>query len=118
MLAEKKTLLEQGGIDIDSALARFMGNEAMLERYLQKFLNEESYSSLRDAVNAQDWETAARAAHTLKSVCGTLGCTRMAELVIRQEQLLRSGEREAASAMMPEITACYDGICSLLRGQE
>ena len=34
----RKARLEAGGIMVDEALERFMGNEAMLERYLQKFL--------------------------------------------------------------------------------
>ena len=36
----RKARLEAGGIMVDEALERFMGNEAMLERYLQKFLSE------------------------------------------------------------------------------
>ena len=31
----RKARLEAGGIMVDEALERFMGNEAMLERYLQ-----------------------------------------------------------------------------------
>ena len=81
----RKARLEAGGIMVDEALERFMGNEAMLERYLQKFLSEKSYAMLRDSLASNDWEAAGRAAHTLKSICGTKGCEAMQELVILQE---------------------------------
>lgn len=68
----RKARLEAGGIMVDEALERFMGNEAMLERYLQKFLSEKSYAMLRDSLASNDWEAAGRAAHTLKSICGTI----------------------------------------------
>ena len=58
----RKARLEAGGIMVDEALERFMGNEAMLERYLQKFLSEKSYAMLRDSLASNDWEAAGRAA--------------------------------------------------------
>ena len=85
----RKARLEAGGIMVDEALERFMGNEAMLERYLQKFLSEKSYAMLRDSLASNDWEAAGRAAHTLKSICGTIGCEAMQELVILQERHIR-----------------------------
>ena len=90
----RKARLEAGGIMVDEALERFMGNEAMLERYLQKFLSEKSYVMLRDSLASNDWEAAGRAAHTLKSVCGTIGCEAMQELVILQERHIRAGETD------------------------
>ena len=112
----RKTKLEAGGVNVNSALERFMGNEAMAERYWQKFLDEKSYATLRSAIAAIDRETAAMAAHTLKSVCGTLGCEAMQELVIRQERHIRAGEWEEAVGMMPEISLAYERICGVLGG--
>ena len=36
----QKSQLIAAGIDIDDALPRFMGNEALLERFLKKFLQD------------------------------------------------------------------------------
>ena len=110
----KKMRLEAGGIMVDEALERFMGNEAMLERYLQKFLNEKSYALLRDSLAASDWETAGRAAHTLKSVCGSIGCAAMQKLVILQESHIRAGEWKEAVDMMPEIASSYENLCNVI----
>lgn len=112
---ERKARLEAGGINVHGALERFMGNEAMLERYLQKFLTEKSYAELDAAIAAGDREAAGIAAHSLKSVCGTLGCESMQKLVLRQEQCIRTGNWDEAVTMMPEITSSYNGICAALR---
>lgn len=107
----RKARLEAGGIMVDEALERFMGNEAMLERYLQKFLSEKSYAMLRDSLASNDWEAAGRAAHTLKSIC----CEAMQELVILQERHIRAGEWKEAVGMMPEISNSYENICGVIR---
>ena len=87
----------------------------MLERYLQKFLSEKSYVMLRDSLASNDWEVAGRAAHTLKSVCGTIGCEAMQELVILQERHIRAGEWKEAVDMMLEISNSYENICGVIR---
>ena len=112
---DRKTRLEEAGIALSVALERFMGNEAMLARYLQKFLTEESYARLLAAVAAGEREAAGVAAHSLKSVCGALGCESMRELVLRQEQHIRNGDWDEAISMMPEITDSYNNICAALR---
>lgn len=114
MDATRKERLEAGGINVDAALDRFMGNEAMLDRYLQKFLNEKSYAALKDALTANDQEAAARAVHTLKSVCGTIGCEGMQALVVKQEAHMRSGEWDQAVGMMPEIAQTYEALCGVI----
>lgn len=111
---DRKARLEAGGINIHGALERFMGNEAMLERYLRKFLTEKSYVGLEEAIAAGDREAAGVAAHSLKSVCGTIGCDAMQKLVLRQEQCMRSGNWDEAVRMMPEIAANYRKICAVL----
>lgn len=116
MDTQRKTRLEAAGIDVDGALERFMGNEGMLERYLGRFLEEKSYAALRQAVADDDATAAAAAVHTLKSVCGTIGCTRMRELALAQEAKMRAGDWPGARAMQPQLDAEYTSVCAALRG--
>lgn len=115
MNAQQKENLINGGINIEEALARFMGNEAMLEKYLNRFLNEKSFAALAQAVAADDQEGAQAAVHTLKSVCGTIGCDAMHQLVVAQEAAMRAGDWTKATNMMAEIQANYDDICATLK---
>lgn len=38
MNPQTQAILEQGGVDVTGALGRFMGSEALLERFLKRFL--------------------------------------------------------------------------------
>lgn len=115
MDAQRKTRLIEAGVNVDNALERFMGNEKMLEKYLGRFLTEKSYAALADAIAASDQAAAQAAAHTLKSVCGTIGCEGMQALVVDQEAAMRAGNWDAAVAMMPEIAKTYEQICAVLQ---
>ena len=54
MDALKKERLAAAGIDVDGALERFLGYDALLERFLKKFLADGNYAALSAAVAAGD----------------------------------------------------------------
>lgn len=112
----KKSQLLAAGIDLDSALERFMGKESMLERYLGRFLEDKSFAALRLAAESGDRENARVSVHTLKSVCGSIGCSEMQALAIEQEKLMRAEQWDDAFAMMPQLAEAYDRVCSAIRG--
>lgn len=115
MEAQRKARLLESGINVDNALERFMGNEKMLDKYLGRFLNEKSYAALVAAIAANDQAGARAAAHTLKSVCGTIGCEGMHAQVVEQETAMREGRWDEAVTMMPAIEKTYNVICAALQ---
>ena len=48
-------------------------SETMIRKFIHKYPSDPSYASLSAALEAQDWPTAFRAAHTLKGVAQNLG---------------------------------------------
>ena len=68
MTESLKTQLIKAGVDVNSVLERFMGNEALLERFLKKFPQDENYQKLCSAMEARDLDAAITASHTLKGV--------------------------------------------------
>ena len=113
---EKLDSLARGGIQAADALERFMGSDALLERFLKRFLEDATYSSLCQAVEAGDWQQALAASHTLKGVCGNLSISRLYELAARQVDLMRAEKWEEAVAMMPEMEAAYGEAAEAIRG--
>lgn len=107
--------LKQAGIDVDDALSRFMGNEGLLERFLGKFLNDQSYSKLCEAIESGDNEAALTASHTLKGVSGNLSMYILNDLLTRQVKAYRDGDPELAKSLMPEITAAYDNAVAAIK---
>ena len=102
-----REVLEAGGIDVQGALDRMMGNEKLLARLLGKFLDDQSFAHLEAAFAAQDAEAALNAAHTLKGVAGNLSVTTVYELAGRQCDLLRAGSPDEAAALMPQLSEAY-----------
>ena len=43
MTEEAKKKLEEGGVNVEEAMQRFMNNDKLLERFLIKFVSDESY---------------------------------------------------------------------------
>ena len=54
------------GGNYDDTLRR-IPSEALVRKFVLKYPNDPSFGQLKDALAAQDWETAFRASHTLKA---------------------------------------------------
>lgn len=114
MTAEEKQKLENGGINVDEAMQRFMNNEKLLERFLKKFKPDPSYGNLVEAMEAKDCEKAFEAAHTLKGISGNLALSELHDLVSEQTDYLRGKDFETAEAMMPRVTKVYEKILKII----
>ena len=64
--------LIDAGIDYDSGVERLMGNTEMYERFLQMFLDDDSFKNLDAAMQSQNYQEAFLQAHTLKGVLAIL----------------------------------------------
>lgn len=107
--------LAAAGIQVEEALERFLGNRALLERFLKKFPEDTNYGALCQALAAGDTEGAFRAAHTLKGVCGNLSMGTLFTLVSAQTEDLRRGDLAAGAAKLPEVTRAYEAVCDAIR---
>lgn len=111
----KKEMLAAAGIDAEDALERFMGSEALLTRFLGRFLEDASMDALRGAVAVGDWDKALTASHTLKGMCGNLSMTVLYDLFTRQVALLRASDTAGAAALMPAIEAACRKAAAAIR---
>ncbi|MBP1561922.1 MAG: Hpt domain-containing protein [Oscillospiraceae bacterium] len=109
------TLLKNAGIDTDSAVERFVGNEALYAKMLKKFLDDQTFAALVKAVSEGSGEAALAASHTLKGVCGNLSIERLFELFSEQVVLMRADKWDEAYAMMTEITENYTKVTEALK---
>ena len=56
---------------------RRLHNEALIQKFTLKFLEDQSYPQLKQALNDKNYEDAFRSAHTLKGVCQNLSFDRL-----------------------------------------
>ena len=72
----------------EDALNRLM-NDALIEKFLKKFLNDDSFNSLSVSIENRDYHEAFKAAHTLKGVSLNLSLSRLAASASEITEYLR-----------------------------
>ena len=107
--------LTAAGIQVEEAPGRFMNNEMLFNRFLEKFADDANYSLLKTAMAEGDAKGAFEAAHTLKGVAGNLSLERLYRAVEKQTEFLRDGRMDQASAVMPEVDAAYAEVTAALK---
>lgn len=109
------TVLKQVGVNPDSAIERFMGNESLYIRMLKKFLDDKTFVSLIEAVSAKDGKTALESSHTLKGICGNLSIDCLYALFSDQVALMRANKWDEAYAMMDEIAINHSKVTGAVK---
>lgn len=88
------------GGNYDEAISRLMG-EALLRRFVLKFLNDPSFAALKQAVENGDREEAFRAAHTIKGLCLNLSFGKL----LQSSETLTESLRNEMPANVQELFA-------------
>ena len=104
--------LRAAGIDYDAALARFMGKQAIYEKYLRK-LPEDAHMDA--ALEQQDEAELLEQVHAIKGLTGTLGITGLFEQSAAIVALLRAGTREGLQEKMTSLKQEWDRVCETIR---
>ncbi len=98
---------ETVGADVNEVVARLGGAPALVERFLGKFSQDESFNKLKAALDCDDTQTAFREAHTLKGLCANLGMQRLFKQSSDVTELLRAGNLAEAKLAFPAVDAEY-----------
>ena len=106
--------LRDAGVDMDGASERFMGNMALLERFLKKFLEDKHFDELIEAFGAKDAERAFQAAHALKGVCGNLSFTTLFHITSDVTEYLRTGDMDLAKEKLPDMKEEYEKMVAVI----
>ena len=95
------------GADYQNTLNRFP-NEAFIKKFVLKFLDDNSYANLKEAIAAGNVEEAFRAAHTLKGVCLNLGFDNLYKASSAITEIFRAGELAGAEEAFEEVEKQYN----------
>ena len=83
--------LKDWGCDVDSALARFMGNEDLYLSFIPRIALDPAFDKLGDALKENRVEDAFHEAHTLKGVFANMGLTPLFNKSVEIVEPLRAG---------------------------
>ena len=97
------------GGNYEDVLGR-LNSEALIRKFTLKFLEDQSYLQLKQALKDKNYEDAFRSAHTLKGVCQNLSFDRLYEVSHKLTELLRdrTGEQPGISEAMEKVTEVYE----------
>ena len=95
-------LYERAGGALSETLRR-IPSEAMLRRFVLKYREDATCLQLRTAVEKQDWESAFRAAHTLKGVAQNLGFETLYRVSAELTEALRGGNPLTQPALLAAV---------------
>ena len=111
--------LEENGVEVESTINRFMGNEAMYLKFLGKFIDDQNCAGIGKNMEAQNYEEAYKFAHTLKGVAANLGLATLQNTVSRLVDEL-SGKKneevnvEQANEEWQRVKKAYEQIYEII----
>lgn len=114
MTEEIKQELIAVGVDYPALVKRFMNMDKMAEKFLLKFLSDNSMTLYKEALDANDVEALFRATHTLKGVCGNLCIASMLDIVTPAVEVYRGGSLDGAAEVYDSVKAAYDKVCAVI----
>lgn len=114
MKDESKRALTALGMDLDQTLARFVGNEGLLFRFLKRFPDDKTFGQLEAAMASGDTTDGFHQAHTLKGVAGNLGLGNLFDAVTPLVETLRADDMAKAKIEYPPVQAAYKQVMDTL----
>ncbi len=101
------------GGDYEDVAAR-LRSDRLVQKFLLRFLDDQSYALFCTSMEEKNYEEAFRAAHTIKGICQNLSFTRLLESSSGMSEALRHGWTPKADELIRQLAEDYqltvDGI--------
>ncbi len=95
------------GGDYEEVLQR-LTKEERIERFVLRFLTDDSYELLCDAMAVENYEEVFRAVHTLKGVCLNLGFSKLLVASAAMTEAVRGGKPLEDKSLFDAVKAEYE----------
>lgn len=105
------------GGDYQEVLGRLY-SEALVQKFVGKFLSDQSFRLLDSSLKAENYEDAFRAAHTLKGVCQNLSFTKLYESSHEITEALRTKNYEQAQQLLPSVEEDYTRTAAAIQAYQ
>ena len=106
-----KKFYEDIGGNYNSAISIMM-NDALIERMLAKFMNDNAYKDIIAAYNNNDLERVFVLVHTFKGVTGNLALTPLYELSCTLTELTRNNPNADIKEEIKKLEVAYSLVAS------
>lgn len=102
--------------DFEDVVSRLRTNER-IQKFLMKVSNDKSFDLLCKSIEAENWEEAFRAAHTLKGICQNLSITRLYKSTSLLSDSLREGKGDSQEiiSMVNQVKKDYEHVTNCIK---
>lgn len=113
--------LKDVGVDVDSALERFMGNQGLYLRFLLQLPDLLQFDEMERALSEQDQETFYHYIHTLKGTASNLGVSAVGDCAHAILAELRTGgfrNMKKLQELLKEIDTESERVAAIIKYYE
>lgn len=103
--------------DYEEVLGRLY-SEALVKKFVGKFLADQSFQLLESSLNAEEYDEAFRAAHTLKGVAQNLSFTRLYQSSHQITEALRTKDYPLAAQLLPTVSRDYERTVAAIQAYQ
>ncbi|MBR1472099.1 MAG: Hpt domain-containing protein [Lachnospiraceae bacterium] len=107
--------LKAYGANTGEGVARCLNNEGFYLNLVKTVPNDTSIASMRDAIAANDLDTAFESAHALKGVLGNLSLTPLLQPVSEITEFLRARKEMDYTPLLEELQQQFDALVELCK---
>lgn len=124
MDANFKASLEEMGMNVDNTVKRFMGNEGLYLKFLNKYQADQSVANIQKYISEQNAEEAFKSAHTLKGVAANLGLDPIAQYASDIVELFRGKtqfsevDTDKLNILNEELKSKHEALIEFLAQQQ
>lgn len=115
MTIEQKDKLIALGVNLEETLERFVDNENLYFRCLNKLLEDKNYNDMMAAIDTGDASTAFDAAHALKGVSANLGLNILYEEMKVITEVFRAGSLDYDADNLKRINDAYIQVIETIK---
>lgn len=101
------------GGNVQDVLLRLQ-SEALVRRFLLKYLSDPAYNDFVQAVERNDPQTAFRAVHTIKGTAATLGLDALADAASNLTEMLRGADAVPDANECAALSAAYQTVLAAI----
>ncbi len=102
------------GVNTSAGLSRLAGNRKVYENILLKFPKDKNFETLSNAIRLEDFNTALKAAHSLRGITANLSMETLAEMFFQLEQALKQENYQEALGIFDRAKALHESLTEIM----